>query len=176
MGDIRIHLTDKSISELKPPVSGQYRARDTLLKGFYVVVGKRKKVFAIQGDLRDAPQHLDLKRRVLHILRPKDGADRAFDIPLSRQMILCLMRLIRFARYLFPQEAEDWLFPAESESGHLAEQKEDREILEKWGNELRQTFRTLAAPAGVSPARRASPDEPRHSGIECRLHLSAQAT
>lgn len=96
-------------------------------------------------------QDLDLNRRVLHIPRPKGGADRAFDIPLSRPMILCLMRLIRFGRHFYPREADYWMFPAESESGHLAEHKEDREILAKWGNELRQTFRTLAAPAGVSP-------------------------
>jgi integrase len=96
------------------------------------------------------PEHLDLNRRVLHIPRPKGGADRAFDIPLSRQMIRCLMRAIRFSRYLYPFETNDWLFPSESESGHLAEQKEDRDVLAKWGNDLRQTFRTLASPAGVS--------------------------
>ncbi len=94
--------------------------------------------------------HLDLKRRVLHIPRPKGGADRAFDIPLSRQMISCLMRVIRFGRYIHPLEARDWLFPADSADGHLVEQKEDREVLSKWGNELRQTYRTVATPAGVS--------------------------
>ncbi len=96
------------------------------------------------------PKHLNLRRRVLHIPRPKGGADRAFDIPLSRQMILCLMRVIRFARHFYPAKANDWLFPADSDSGHLAEQKEDRDVLAKWGNDLRQTFRTLATPAGVS--------------------------
>lgn len=96
------------------------------------------------------PQHLDLRRRVLHIPRPKGGAERAFDIPLSRQMILCLVRVIRFARHFYPLEANNWLFPAESSSGHLAEQKEDRNVVAKWGNDLRQTFRTLATPAGVS--------------------------
>ncbi|MFC5386803.1 integrase arm-type DNA-binding domain-containing protein [Aquamicrobium segne] len=94
--------------------------------------------------------HLDLKRRVLHIPRPKGGADRAFDIPLSRQMIACLMRVIRFGRYIHPLEAKDYLFPADSADGHLVEQKEDREVLSKWGNELRQTYRTVATPAGVS--------------------------
>lgn len=94
--------------------------------------------------------HLDLSRRVLHIPRPKGGADRAFDIPLSRQMIACLMRSIRFGRHMHPFEAGDWLFPADSADGHLVEQKEDREVLSKWGNELRQTYRTVATPAGVS--------------------------
>lgn len=96
-------------------------------------------------------EHLDLRRRrELHIPRPKGGADRAFDIPLSRQMILCLTRAIRFGRFVFPFEANSWLFPSDSESGHLAEQKEDRDVLGKWGNDLRQTFRTLATAAGVS--------------------------
>ncbi len=94
--------------------------------------------------------HLDLRRRVLHIPRPKGGADRAFDIPLSRQMINCLMRSIRFGRRIYPLEAMDWIFPADSADGHLVEQKEDREVLSKWGNELRQTYRTVATPAGVS--------------------------
>ncbi|WP_195177030.1 integrase [Mesorhizobium sp. INR15] len=96
------------------------------------------------------PQHLDLRRRTLHIPRPKGGADRAFDIPLSRQMILCLVRAIRFARHFYPSEADNWLFTADSDSGHLAEQKENRDVLAKRGNDLRQTFRTLATPAGVS--------------------------
>lgn len=95
-------------------------------------------------------EHLDLRRRVLHIPRPKGGADRAFDIPLSRQMIVCLMRSIRFGRQLHPVEANDWLFPADGADGHLVEQKEDRAVLSKWGNELRQTYRTVATPAGVS--------------------------
>lgn len=95
-------------------------------------------------------EHLDLRRRILHIPRPKGGADRAFDIPLSRQMINCLIRSIRSGRQMHPYEAKDWLFPADSADGHLAEQKEDRAVLSKWGNELRQTYRTVATPAGVS--------------------------
>jgi len=95
-------------------------------------------------------EHLDLRRRVLHIPRPKGGADRAFDIPLSRQAINCLMRSIRFGRQMHPYEAKDWLFPADGADGHLVEQKEDRAVLSKWGNELRQTYRTVATPAGVS--------------------------
>jgi hypothetical protein len=95
-------------------------------------------------------EHLDLERRVLHIPGPKGGEDRAFDIPLSRQMICSLMRVIRLGRAAHPFEAQTWLFPAESASGHIAESKEDREDLSKWGNDLRQTFRTLATVAKVS--------------------------
>jgi len=51
---------------------------------------------------------------------------------------------------MYPVQALEWIFRADSESGHLAETKKDREILSKWGNALRQTFRTIATAAGVS--------------------------
>ncbi|WP_314955603.1 integrase arm-type DNA-binding domain-containing protein [Bradyrhizobium cosmicum] len=95
-------------------------------------------------------EHIDFRRRALHIPKPKGGSKRAFDIPLSREMILSLIRVLRFGRQMHPSQAQEWLFPAESTSGHLAETKEDRDILSKWGNDLRQTFRTIATSAGVS--------------------------
>jgi hypothetical protein len=64
---------------------------------------------------------------------------KAFDIPLSHAMAGCLIRAIRLGRVLYPTQTGEWLFLAESGSGHLAEPKEDRGILAKWGNELRQT-------------------------------------
>lgn len=96
------------------------------------------------------PSHIDFRRRTLHLPKPKGGSKRAFDIPLSREMILCLVRAIRFGRGMCPLQAKEWVFPADSESGHIAETKEDRAELSKWGNDLRQTFRTVATAAGVS--------------------------
>ncbi len=96
------------------------------------------------------PEHIDLRRRVLHIPKPKGGSKRAFDIPLSREMILCLSRALRFGRVIYPAEAAKWVFPATSALGHLVEQKEGRDVLSKWGNDLRQSYRTLATMAGVS--------------------------
>lgn len=95
-------------------------------------------------------EHLDLRRRILHLPKPKGGEKKAFDIPLSRPMMRSLVRLIRAARILHPDQAEFWLFPADSASGRLVEHKEERGVLAKWGNELRQSYRTLAQPAGVS--------------------------
>ncbi len=89
-------------------------------------------------------------RRVLHIPSPKGGAKRAFDIPLSREMIKCIIRSMRYGRVLHPDEATEWLFPANSASGHLAAHKEDRAELSKLGNDLRQTYRTIATIAEVS--------------------------
>lgn len=104
-------------------------------------------------------EHLDLRRRVLHLPNPKGGAKRAFDIPLSRQMVLCLIRAIRAGRIMYPIQSLQWIFPSDSETGYMREQKEPRKRLSKWGNDLRQTYRTVAAAAGVSE-------------IDCRLLMN----
>jgi integrase len=96
------------------------------------------------------PSHVNFGRRMVHIPKPKGGAKRAFDIPLSREMVLCVVRAMRFGRKMYPSQAAEWIFPADSASGHLVAQKEDRATLSKWGNDLRQSFRTIATAAGVS--------------------------
>ena len=95
-------------------------------------------------------EDLDLQRRVLHIPRPKGGAKRAFDIPLSRPMIRCLIRAMRVGRILHPEAAETWIFAADSALGHMIEHKDPRSRLFKWGNDLRQSYRTLGQAAGLS--------------------------
>ena len=95
-------------------------------------------------------EHIDLHHRMIHIPRPKGGEEKAFDIPLSRPMIRCIIRAIRWGRIMYSEQAKSWLFPADSETGHLVEHKEDRDLLSKWGNDLRQSYRTLAQAAGVS--------------------------
>jgi hypothetical protein len=95
-------------------------------------------------------KHFSFARRVLHIPRPKGGAKRAFDIPLSRDMIRCLVRAMRAGRMLHPDQAETWIFAADSVEGHLVEHKEPRTRLFKWGNDLRQSYRTLGQAAGIS--------------------------
>jgi hypothetical protein len=61
-----------------------------------------------------------------------------------------LDRAIRFGREMYPLQAAQWVFPAGGAPGHIAETKEDRDELSKWGNDLRQTFRNVATAAGVS--------------------------
>jgi integrase len=95
-------------------------------------------------------EHIDFRSRLLHIPKPKGGVKKAFDIPLSRPMIRCILRAMRTGRILYPDQADFWLFPADSDSGHLIEHKEERDVLSKWGNDLRQSYRTLAQAAGVS--------------------------
>lgn len=99
---------------------------------------------------RASVEHLDLRRRILHIPKPKGGSDRAFNIPLSREMIRCLIRAVRAGQAAYPVQAERWLFPADSASGRMVEHKEDRRELSKWGNDLRQTYRTVGQVAGVN--------------------------
>lgn len=95
-------------------------------------------------------EHIDFRARILHIPRPKGGDERAFDIPLSRAMMRCIIRAIRIGRMLYPDQADVWLFPADSESGHIEEHKEDRAELSKWGNDLRQSYRTIAQSVKIS--------------------------
>lgn len=95
-------------------------------------------------------QHVNFRTRILHIPKPKGGEVKAFDIPLSRPMIRCVVRAMRLGRLLYPTKAREWLFPADSVSGHLVEHKEDRKTLSKWGNDLRQTYRTVAQTTGIA--------------------------
>lgn len=95
-------------------------------------------------------EHLDLQARLLRMPKPKGGEEKAFDIPLSRRMLECILRLRRLGPILYPESSKIWLFPSEAEAGHMAEHKEKRSVLSHWGNDLRQSFRTLAQPAGVS--------------------------
>ena len=95
-------------------------------------------------------EHLNFRTRILHIPKPKGGEEKAFDIPLSRAMISSMVRVMRLGRVLYPAQAQEWLFPADSTSGHIVEHKEDRATLAKWGNDLRQTYRTVAQTAGIA--------------------------
>lgn len=92
-------------------------------------------------------EHLDTKRRVLHFPDPKGGTRRAFDMPLSREMLRCLARVRREGRVMHPGSAREWIFP--SAVGCISETKERRHVLSKWGVDLRQTYRTLAVEAGI---------------------------
>jgi hypothetical protein len=94
---------------------------------------------------------LDLAARFIHIRKPKGGEEKAFEIPLSRAMLESILRLRRLGPVIYPEAAKTWLFPSDAPSGHLEEHKEDRnKVLSHWGNDLRQSFRTLGQVAGVS--------------------------
>jgi integrase len=99
---------------------------------------------------RSRIEDINFRSRILHVPKPKGGEVKAFDIPLSRAMISCLVRVIRLGQLLYPAQAQEWVFPADSASGHIAEHKEDRKMLTKWGNDLRQTYRTVAQATSIA--------------------------
>ncbi len=97
-------------------------------------------------------EHLNMKRRVLHIPKPKGGAKRAFDIPLSRAMIACLARVRRAGRMVNAVNAAEWIFPGELSrshkpgfEGHIVEYREDRADLPKWGGDPRRSASSWAS-------------------------------
>ena len=88
---------------------------------------------------------LSIKNRVLHVPEPKGGPRRAFDLYLSRAMLRCIADARRAGSLLHAEQARTWIFPAATKSGHIAEWREDRSVLPKYGSDLRQTYRTAAA-------------------------------
>ncbi len=82
----------------------------------------------------------------LHVPRPKGGAARAFDLPLSKPLSDLLTH--RATRNSITHRRSPWLFPADSHSGHIAEIKQ-KELGELTGHALRHTYATLALEAGV---------------------------
>jgi hypothetical protein len=93
--------------------------------------------------------HVSVARRVLHIPAPKGGEERAFDIPLSRPMLYCLVRARRAGRILHREQAQRFIFPSVSQEGHLVDWREAREVLSKFGTDLRQSFKTMSVECGV---------------------------
>jgi hypothetical protein len=94
---------------------------------------------------------LKLKRRALDIPEPKGGARRAFSIPLSREMLKCLIRVRKHGRILAPRRSQDFIFPSpDGKSGHLVVWHEDRAVLSKWGKQLRQSYVIAAETLDIS--------------------------
>jgi len=97
-------------------------------------------------------EHLNMKRRALHVPKPKGGSARAYDIPLSRRMLWCLARARRAGRMIHEERAQEWIFPAaDPRCEHVTIWQE------KWfpdfasGHALRHTYRSLAHAAGANP-------------------------
>lgn len=89
---------------------------------------------------------LDLGGRRLHVPKPKGGAARAFDLPLSGPLSDLLGQRQSESPRL--HRKSPWLFPADSKSGHVAEVAQ-HELDGLTGHALRHCFSTLAVQAGV---------------------------
>lgn len=91
-------------------------------------------------------EHLDLEARKLHVPKPKGGAARAFDLPLSPPLVDLLAHRKEESPRLHRKGG--WLFPAESKSGHVLEVHQ-HELKGLTGHALRHLYATLAVEAGV---------------------------
>lgn len=60
----------------------------------------------------------------------------------------CLQRLKRIRRKMYA--GSEFIFPAHSTSGHIADGREDRTKVSKFNNDLRQSLLTMASDIGVS--------------------------
>ena len=89
---------------------------------------------------------LDLDTKRLHVPKPKGGAQRAFDLPLSGPLADLLGQRQSESPRL--HRKSPWLFPADSKSGHVAEVAQHELDGLTW-HALRHTYATLALQAGV---------------------------
>ena len=139
MGDMDLPVWFEEAGRMRNPIRREFHLF-TLLSGSRPTALKVSKI-----------ADLSFRNRNLHVPAPKGGSKKAFDIPLSREMIRCLVRAMRASRMLHPEAAKTWIFAADSDEGHITEQKEDRKTtLSKWGNDLRHTYRTVGQAAGLS--------------------------
>lgn len=92
-------------------------------------------------------EHLDVRRRVLRIPNPKGGARRAFDMPLSRPMLLALNQAKKAGRVLYAEHARTYIFPGPK--GCIVEHKQN--ILPASHKALRHTYAATAKALGVPP-------------------------
>ena len=111
------------------------------------------------GSLVDAKwKHVDVAGRSLHVPTPKGGKAKAYDIPLTRQMLGCLARARRAARVRSPNFADTIVFPGDqtkavrgsnSFSGHMSKYSTREAKLPCSGHALRHTYRNACVWAGV---------------------------
>ena len=65
MADQSMEISDKAIGRLPYAESGQFKVLDTELKGFVVVIGRRKKTFAAQGAFwRDGVREFAARKKI----------------------------------------------------------------------------------------------------------------
>ncbi len=108
---------------------------------FMILTGMRR-TSACEARVVD----LDIGSKRLHVPKPKGGAQRAFDLALSDALSDLLGHRLRESPRL--QRKGQWLFPADSKSGHVAEVAQ-HELGGLTGHALRHCYSTLAVEAGV---------------------------
>lgn len=91
----------------------------------------------------------DLHGDTLHRPSPKGGRSRAYDLPITPQ----LRGFFEEARLAAAQlhSASPWVFPADSSYGHVLNMRELKAFPGVWPHDLRRTYATACAEAGVDP-------------------------
>ena len=97
---------------------------------------------------------VDLDHKLLRIPKPKGGAERAFDLPLSDYLVELLRTRQRenptlAEQQMVPAEALEWVWPAYGASGHVAEPRVNIPGVPYTIHDLRRTFITVAEGVGV---------------------------
>jgi len=94
-------------------------------------------------------QDVNLTERKLHRPTPKGGADRAFDVPLSKFLIGILGRRKEENPVAYGKNCP-WVFPAFDRHGRVSHVSELKEAGQPSPHRLRDTFATAAHEAGVA--------------------------
>lgn len=91
----------------------------------------------------------ELRGHVLHRPHPKGGRGRAYDLPITQQLSAIFEEAREAAQQLYP--ASPWVFPADSSCGHVLNMRELKAFPGVWPHDLRRTYATACAEAGVDP-------------------------
>lgn len=85
-------------------------------------------------------KHVDFKRERIHYPAPKGGEDAAFDLPMSPQVKKVLEFVQAFSTESWAFPGSEFVWPAFSKTGHIAESKEQRRTELLNPHALRRTF------------------------------------
>ena len=91
----------------------------------------------------------DLRAGVLHRPNPKGGRGRAYDLPITQQLHAVFTEAREAVASLYP--GSPWVFPADSACGHVTNMRELKAFPGGWPHDLRRTYATACAEAGVDP-------------------------
>jgi integrase len=94
-------------------------------------------------------QWQDVNTGVLHRPNPKGGRSRAYDLPITEPLGAIFDEARRAAGQIHP--ASPWVFPADSSCGHVLNMRELKAFPGVWPHDLRRTYATACAEAGVDP-------------------------
>jgi integrase len=108
---------------------------------FFILSGMRR-----TAGVTARREHVAASGEALHVPRPKGGAARKFDLPLSRALEDLVAFRMEENELIFRRSP--WLFPSNSKSGHVSEVQQ-AELGDLTGHALRHTYATLAIEAGV---------------------------